>query len=113
MIFDLIEDALFNLSHWEGLTCGSTRVTQKLDPHSLFEPVVWLLEDDLGRWRGRLAGLAGFFPLTTTSGIAIGVSVVGVEIGCEVSTGIAGRSERTDIICGWQGGGSRKGSRGV
>lgn len=47
-----------------------------------------------------------FFPLTTTSGIAIGVSVVGVRIGCEVSAGMAGRSERTDISCGWQDGGS-------
>lgn len=112
-MFDLIEDALFNLSRREALTCGSTRVTQKLDPHSLFEPVVWLLEDDLGRRWGTLAELAGLFPLTTTSGIAIGVSVVGVEAGCEVSTGIAGRSERTDIIRGWQGGGSRKGSGGV
>lgn len=54
-----------------------------------------------------------FFPLTTTSGIAIGVSVVGVMVGCEVSTGMAGRSERTDIICGWQDGGSRRRSGDV
>jgi len=47
----------------------------------------------------------GFFPLTTTSGISIDVLEAGVRVGCEVS---AGRSERTDIICGWQDGRSRR-----
>lgn len=113
MLFDLIEYPPFNLSHRETLTCGSTRVTQKLDPHSLSVLVLWLLEDDLECRRGRLVEVAGFFPLTTTSGIAIGVSVVGVGVGCDVSTGIVGRSERTDMICGWQHGGSRGREVGV
>lgn len=105
MIVDLIEDPPFSPNRRDVLTCGSTRVTQKLDPHSLFDPVVWLLADDSER---RWAEAMCFFPLTTTSGIAIGVSEVGVRIGCEVSVGMGGRSERTDIICGWQGGGSRR-----
>lgn len=49
VMFDLIEEPLFNMSHKGVLTCGSTRVTQKLDPHSLVEPVVLLLEVDLRR----------------------------------------------------------------
>lgn len=52
-----------------------------------------------------MAEPVGFFPLTTTSGISIDVLEAGVRVGCEVS---AGRSERTDIICGWQDGRSRR-----
>ena len=96
MLVDLIEDPPpFNHSHRDVLTCGSTRVTQKLDPHSLFVLVVLLLADDLGR---RRAEAVCFFPLTTTSGIAIDASEVGVRVGCEVSAGMGGRSERTDMI---------------
>jgi hypothetical protein len=50
----------------------------------------------------------GLLPLTTTSGTSIGVSGVGVRVGCDVSVGREGRSERTGIICGWQDGGSRR-----
>lgn len=56
----------------------------------------------------RLADAVCFFPLTTTSGIAIGELVAGIMVGCEVSGGMVGRSERTDIICERRDGGSRR-----
>ena len=74
--------------------------------------MLWLLEDDLGRWSG-LAEAIGLLPLTTTSGIAIGASEVDVRVGCGASAGMVGRSERTVMICGWQGGGSRRRSGGI
>lgn len=103
---DLIE--IPHSSPEKALTCGSTRVTQKLEPHSSVEAVLRLLEDDLGRCWSGVAEAIGLFPLTTTSGIAIGASEVGVRAGCGVSAGMVECSERTAIIRGWQGGGSRR-----
>lgn len=44
-----------------------------------------------------MAEVVCFLPFTTTSGIAIGELVESVRVGLDVSAGMAGRSERTDI----------------